>query len=239
MKKPITLLILLALALTARAQNSLYDNEDTWRKAVPSAIARSSAFTLPKIDPALPNALLIGDSISIGYTNEVRNLLVRKMNVFRVPDNAQNTTHTLANIDTWLAGKKWDVIYCNWGLHDLTSRGPKPDAYAENLRLLIDKLRATGAAVVFATTTPIPPDNIGRLPGAELPYNAKALEVMREKNVLVSDLYAFALPRISLIQNPADVHFSSYGSAVLAQPVARAILNAHRGEKFSGYLKLK
>jgi acyl-CoA thioesterase-1 len=164
---------------------------------------------------------------------------VRKFNVFRVPDNAQNTTHTLEHLDEWLVGKKWAVIHCNWGLHDLTSRGPKPDDYAQNLAQLINKLRATGAIIVFATTTPIPPDNIGRQPGAELPYNAKAIEVMKAKRVFVNDLYSAALPNLEQWQQPADVHFSSFGSTMLAQKVARAILNAHRGPPYSDYLELK
>jgi hypothetical protein len=72
-----------------------------------------------------------------------------------------------------------------------------------------------------------------------LPYNTKALEVMKAKNVLVDDLYATALPHLEEWQQPADVHFSIHGSAMLAQKVARAVLNAHRGEKYAEYLRVK
>jgi acyl-CoA thioesterase-1 len=236
----ITALVILAAAPLAAAD--IYNDEAAWRAAVKAGGAGSADSTpmrFVKTDPALPDVLVIGDSISIGYINDVRNLLVRKFNVFRVPDNARNTTHTLEHLDEWLAGKKWAVIHCNWGMHDLTSRGPKPDAYAQNLAQLIDKLRATGATVIFATTTPIPPDNIGRQPGAELPYNAKALEIMKAKHVLVNDLYHAALPHLEQWQQPADVHFSPFGSAMLAQKVARAILNAHRGPPWSDYLEPK
>lgn len=34
-------------------------------------------------DPALPNVLIVGDSISIGYTRAVRAALAGKANVFR------------------------------------------------------------------------------------------------------------------------------------------------------------
>jgi acyl-CoA thioesterase-1 len=246
MKPPrvITTLFVLAVAPLLAAPLSaagIYNDEAAWRAAVKAGggSADSTPMRFVKADPALPDVLVIGDSISIGYINDVRTLLVRKFNVFRVPHNAQNTTHTLEHLDEWLAGRKWAVIHCNWGQHDLTSRGPKPDGYAQNLAQLIDKLRATGAIVVFATTTPIPPDSIGRQPGAELPYNAKALEVMKAKNVLVNDLHHAALPNLEQWQQPADVHFSSFGSAMLAQKVARAILNAHRGPPRSDYLKLK
>ncbi|MHC4536349.1 MAG: alpha/beta hydrolase, partial [Planctomycetota bacterium] len=42
-------------------------------------------------DPSLPRILLIGDSISIGYTLPVRKLLACKANVHRVPTNARHT----------------------------------------------------------------------------------------------------------------------------------------------------
>lgn len=40
-------------------------------------------------DPDLPRVLLIGDSISIGYTKPTRQLLAGKANVHRVPSNRQ------------------------------------------------------------------------------------------------------------------------------------------------------
>jgi acyl-CoA thioesterase-1 len=206
---------------------------------VAPSVAGLSSLRFYKGDPNLPNVLIIGDSISIGYTPEVRNLLNKVVNIYRVPDNAENTTHTLENLDAWLSDKKWAVIHCNWGLHDLTSKGPDVSGYGTNLKTLIDRLRATGAVVVFATTTPISQDNLGRLPGSELPYNAKALEVMKANKVLVNDLYNYALPILNTIQRPANVHYSSYGYAMLAQPVARAILAAIRGEAFDDYLELK
>jgi len=52
-----------------------------------------------KPDPGLPNVLILGDSISIGYTLSVRKLLQGKANVFRPctpggmkPENCQGTT---------------------------------------------------------------------------------------------------------------------------------------------------
>ena len=38
-------------------------------------------------NPNLPNVLLIGDSISIGYTLPVRVALMGEANVFRIPEN--------------------------------------------------------------------------------------------------------------------------------------------------------
>ena len=67
------------------------------------------------LDPNLPNVLIIGDSISIGYTSGVRDLLKGKANVIHNPGNAQGTTHGCKNLDAWLGDTKWDVIHFNWG----------------------------------------------------------------------------------------------------------------------------
>src|SRR5438552_10306989 len=77
------------------------------------------AFAAVKDDPALPRVLLIGDSISIGYTVPVRRLLKGQANVHRIPENGGPTSNGLKKIDSWLGDKKWDVIHFNWGLHDL------------------------------------------------------------------------------------------------------------------------
>ena len=71
----------------------------------------------------LPRVLLIGDSISVGYTLPTRKALEGVANVHRIPFNGSDTGVALQNIEPWLAstgsGKKWDVIHFNWGLHDL------------------------------------------------------------------------------------------------------------------------
>jgi acyl-CoA thioesterase-1 len=54
-------------------------------------------------------------------------------------------------------------------------------------------------------------------------YNEAALRVMQENGIRVNDLYAFALPRLTGIQLPVNVHFTEEGSAVLAREVARVI----------------
>src|SRR5438270_12669603 len=67
----------------------------------------------------LPRVLLIGDSISIGYTEPVRALLAGKANVHRIPTNGAHTGNGLQNLDAWLGTSRWAVIHFNFGLHDL------------------------------------------------------------------------------------------------------------------------
>ena len=53
-------------------------------------------------NPKLPRVLLIGDSISIGYTLPTREFLKGKANLHRIPTNGGPTTKGLASIDAWL-----------------------------------------------------------------------------------------------------------------------------------------
>ena len=63
---------------------------------------------------ALPRVLLIGDSISMGYTEPTRKLLQGKANVVRIPVNGGPTTTGLENLEKWLGAEWWDVIHFNW-----------------------------------------------------------------------------------------------------------------------------
>jgi hypothetical protein len=195
--------------------------------------------------PGLPRVLLIGDSISMGYTLPVRELLKGKANVHRVLTNC-GPTKGPEKVDAWLVdmrtgGEKWDVIHFNFGLHDLkhsddkgtlvpvtteSKRQVSLEDYEKNLRAIVAKLKATGAKLIWCSTTPVPVGARGRVPGDEVLYNEIALKIMKENNIAVDDLYTFAKPKLDKIQNKADVHFSAAGSKELAGQVASTIETA-------------
>ena len=204
-------------------------------------------------DPKLPNVLIIGDSISIGYTLEVRKLLAGKANVFRPtskdgkgPENCSGTTAGVQNIDRWLGNTKWAVIHFNWGLHDLkhVTKDGKPSSeesdpvqatveqYSKNLEEIVKKLKATGAKLIFATTTPVVPGTKSPLREPEAPgkYNEAAVKIMAANGIKVNDLYGFVLPQIEKLQLPKNVHFKPEGSKALAEQVAKAIDEALSGK---------
>ena len=197
-----------------------------------------------EIDPALPMVLIIGDSISIGYTGPVRELLAGKANVIHNPGNSQGTTHTKANLDSWIeANDKWDVIHFNLGLHDLkhvkvagtseNSNDPNDPqqadlaTYESNMKEIVARLKQTDAKLVFATTTPYPagvkplriPEDAGR-------YNEVASKIMEANAIPVNDLYSAILPKLGDLQKPVNVHFTPEGSAFLAEKVSAEILKA-------------
>jgi len=216
---------LMILALAAATADSAQPGKAAAKKRPPSP-----AFAAVTDDPALPRVLLIGDSISIGYTPAVREALSGKANVHRAPTNCGPTIRGLESLDEWLGDGRWDVIHFNWGLHDLKfmddgKRQVPLDEYEKNLNELVVRLKKTGAKLIWCSTTPVPEGcSPPRTDEDVLAYNAVAKKIMEAGGIAIDDLYAFALPKLRQIQLPANVHFTPEGSAVLAEQVAQSIL---------------
>lgn len=188
----------------------------------------------------LPRVLLIGDSISMGYTLDVREMLKGKANVHRIPTNGGPTTNGLKNIKAWLGDSKWDVIHFNWGLHDLKyiaedpSKRADPKApgshlqvpladYEKNLAELVKLMQATGAKLIWCNTTPVPAGSDGRVEGDEKKYNEAAARVMTAAGIPTDDLCTHANAKLKDVQLPANVHYSPSGYHYLAEKVASVI----------------
>ncbi|MCY3868337.1 MAG: SGNH/GDSL hydrolase family protein [Gemmatimonadetes bacterium] len=195
------------------------------------------AFEPIEDEPGLPRVLIIGDSISIGYTVPVRELLKGKANLYRPLTNCGPTKRGVEEIENWLGDGSWDVIHFNWGLHDIvymTEQGERVDPpqgqhqvranhYEQNLDTLVKRLKQTGAKLIWCATTPVPEGASIRKPGDEIEYNAIAQKVMDAHGIPTHDLYTYAMERLDDIQLPANVHFSKEGSAVLAKSVVQHI----------------
>jgi acyl-CoA thioesterase-1 len=184
-------------------------------------------------DPRLPRVLLIGDSISISYTLPVRALLAGKANVHRIPENGGPTSHGLERLEAWLGTGRWDLIHFNFGLHDIrrVRQGPHQVSlpqYEANLRQIVQRLRATGATLLWASTTPVPDLGVNppRCDTDVRAYNAAALGIMEENGIAVNDLYADVAPNLAALQFPANVHFTAEGARALGRRVAACIETA-------------
>ncbi|MEZ0299082.1 MAG: SGNH/GDSL hydrolase family protein [Candidatus Methylacidiphilales bacterium] len=196
-------------------------------------------------DPALPNVLLLGDSISIGYEPFVTQALKGKANVYRIMGSEDltvrvqgglrlSTDSALKHLDGWLGDVKFSVIHFNWGLHDVKQQGEgkgthqvELEEYKTNLQALVTRLKATGAKLIWASTTPVPrgadKGPIGRKAGDEIPYNEAAKAIMEKEGIPVDDLHGLVAPRLSETQRTANVHFTDAGSKLLGDEVARHI----------------
>lgn len=192
-------------------------------------------------DPVKPNVLVIGDSISIGYTPYVKGSLEGRAVVTHNAGNAQDSNNGVSNIDAWIGGGRWDVISFNFGLWDLCYRLPGPitatnrdkihgtisvpvEQYRANLRIIATKLKATGARIVYQTTTVVPAAEPGRYSSDVTIYNDAAKSVMRDLGIAVNDLQAVsaALPD-SMRESNTDVHYTEAGYSEIAKSVTASI----------------
>ncbi|MFO7946559.1 MAG: SGNH/GDSL hydrolase family protein, partial [Armatimonadota bacterium] len=178
---------------------------------------------------SLPKVLLIGDSISMGYSEPVKRLLKDGADVRRIPMNGGPTPRGLANLDKWLGDEDWDIIHFNFGLHDTWYRNGKnrsvsPDEYEENLREIVTRLQETGAKLIWANTTPVPEKvEPGWYSKDIVLYNKIARQVMEENGVAINDMYSRALECLDEIQPPDNIHFTEHGYRVMAEWIAESI----------------
>jgi hypothetical protein len=192
----------------------------------------------------LPKALLIGDSISIGYTPHVVVALKGKVDVRHHKGNAQHTGTGQKMLDRWLGETDWDVIHFNWGLWDLCYRHPQSkeqgrrdkergtlttsfEQYEKNLDQLAARLKKAKAKLIWAHTTTVPKGEAGRKVGDDDKYNEAAARVMKKHGIEINDLNALtdSFPADFSVR-PGDVHYKTEGSKKLGQAVALKIMEA-------------
>jgi lysophospholipase L1-like esterase len=194
------------------------------RYKVDKFAGRTTAWDHVWDDPKLPRVLLIGDSISRGYTLPVREALAGRANVHRAPANCGSTTKGLRKLDTWLGDGHWDVIHFNFGIHD---RNLPPETYAANLEGIIASLQTTGATLIWARTTPpATADNAEKFSPAQCEaVNRVADDIMKKHGIAVNDLCTPVESRLADLQVRNNVHFNAEGYDFLGRKVAAAILD--------------
>lgn len=231
------LIILPPHAAAGEGEDGEYQSpgEIEWFSRVRQRLRSHPSMEYVEDDPDLPRVLLMGDSISMGYTLPVREMLQGKANIHRIPANGGETQRGLNNLTRWLGGEPWDVIHFNFGIHDLKhiingrwdiegDPVSSPEIYERNLRELVERLQATGASLIWASTTPIPEGAPGVHAGREVELNRIAARIMQENDIPVNDLYAHMSRRLEDFQRPRNVHFHEDGSRYLAEAVAAEVL---------------
>jgi len=197
----------------------------------------------------LPEVLIIGDSISNGYTPHVAQLLKEKAIVKHHRGNAQHTGTGLKKLDQWIGKIEWDVIHFNWGLWDLCYRHSESkvqgkrdkvngtitttlEQYEKNLDKLVTRLKKTDAKLIWAHTTVVPEKEAGRIVGDDKKYNDVAARIMQEYGVTINDLHSLskAFP-FEHFKKPGDVHYTMDGYKKLAEQVADKLLTTLGGEQ--------
>jgi len=171
----------------------------------------------------------IGDSVSIGYKDKLSFDAGYEYNVLRPNDNCRNSYYTLQNIDLWLSQlpKPPTLIVWNNGIWNTVvgyAGDPIQDQmtsvydYTVQIQAIATKLKATGARVIFLTTTHIDLNTSVFTAGYEVQLNQAAQRVLPNMGIEVLDLNAFSL---SLEVDKVDaVHYNTDGYNKLADFIA-------------------
>jgi len=175
-------------------------------------------------DDRLLRVLLIGDSIAVGYSPVVTELLKERVNVDRYGTSRSINDPALIQETRFVMNQyRYVVIHFNNGLHGWHL---SDDAYAASLAeyaRLLQEL-GQGAKLVWASSTPLTvhdhPDTLEPEKNARvLSRNAVAAEIMLQQGLPIDDLYGAVVERPEL-RSPDGSHYNGEGQQVLGKTVA-------------------
>lgn len=188
--------------------------------------------------------LIIGDSISIGYTPFVESHFSDKATVKHNPGNAQHSSKGLANIKEWIGDEQWDVVQINWGLWDICYRHPDSkikghrdkvngsvtntvEEYSANLDSIVSIIKeSTDATIIFVTTSFVPEKEPGRYAIDAVQYNIAAKKIMAKHGIIVNDIYEKSVPiHNKYNKGTGDVHYTKKGYEELSKIIIDFIEN--------------
>ena len=137
MKQIIIFLSFITLSSGAFSQSEdIYQDSLNWKKAIGEA--SGAAWEFVDANPDLPNVLIVGNSISIGYTPYVRENLKGIANLYRIPENGGETRKGVGKMKFWLSETEWDIIHFNFGFR--SSRNKRSFAVSNRTSAFIKQL---------------------------------------------------------------------------------------------------
>jgi len=205
--KTLNALLILALGIALSACAHKKSADDVCNETIPASDGR-------------PTILVIGDSISIGWMNQViANDSLPNYQVVHNPCNAKFSTYTLENIDGWLSARpQFYAIVWNNGLWDIASWvNTSGSDYQLNEAEIAHKIMAKTSRPLFLLTTGVPVNTPYRNDANVAAYNALAVQVINtELGLPVLDLYtaSHSAPIVNEHVDPVqqdDVHYTTQG----------------------------
>jgi lysophospholipase L1-like esterase len=200
------------------------------------AIFILTLFSIAATSDKVRNVLIIGDSISIGYTPFVEKALAPGIVVSHNPGNGGSTIRGVDSTEVWLNHREWDLVVFNFGLHDLVYKDDQKkydvvngklsvslEDYRKNLEAIVAELKETTARLLFVTTTVVPENSPGRKVEDPARYNEVARAVMKRNGIPVVDLYTASLTIHPQNSKPGNVHYTDKGYELLAEELVKSI----------------
>lgn len=149
---------------------------------------------------------LIGDSITMGYREKVKEIMKNEANVVYPAENGRSSQYVIIMLRGWSGlcdadsvgvvqfnTGHWDIAHWNDEEISLTS----VDEYCKNVVRIYETLKRMykNAVIVYATTTPMNPNGENsvnfRYTWEMEKYNEAAKKALAGKDVVINDLFEF------------------------------------------------
>lgn len=173
--------------------------------------------------------VLLGDSIRMHYQPFVAEMMPED-EVWGPQENCAFAKWTLYALRFWREKlHEADVIHWNNGLHDVVQFFKEDgcfvsiEEYRDSILKIARELKKTGAAVIFATTTPILKDDHERKNADISAYNAAVTEDLRKMGVLIDDLHALVDANREAYISEDGTHMNEVGRRFCAEAVVKSI----------------
>lgn len=174
----------------------------------------------------------LGDSIRMQYAPRVKEMLGEKYDVFYPSENCRFSKYALRGMWDWKEGMKGSrIVHWNnglWDICDIFGDGlfTSKEEYVANMLRVADILLSRHETVIFATTTPVRPENPHNKNEWIEDYNAAIVPLLKEKGVIINDLYSLVAADISRYVSDDLIHLSEEGIQLCARAVEKAVLDA-------------
>ena len=174
---------------------------------------------------------LLGDSIRLQYEKRVAELLGEGFEVFGPKENCRFAKYTLRGLFDWrksMAGSR--IVHWNnglWDICDLFGDGlfTSEEEYLANMLRIADILLSKHEKVIFATMTPVSDKNVYNKNTDIERYNHLVSEKLREKGVIINDLYFLVNADRDRYISEDNIHLTEEGIEACAKQVAEVILS--------------
>lgn len=178
----------------------------------------------------MKKVVLIGDSIRmIGYGNSVADRLAKEFEVWQPDDNCRFAKYTLRGLWDWQDGIRGaDIIHWNNGLWDVCclfgdGEFTPIDEYVEIMLRLAKLFKERATTVIFATTTPVRPENLHNKNETIAAYNEALIPKLEKMGIVINDLYTPLSKDVYKYISDDMIHLSEEGISVAADMVEAVI----------------
>ncbi|MDD6736163.1 MAG: SGNH/GDSL hydrolase family protein [Clostridiales bacterium] len=207
----------------------------------------------------MKKVMLIGDSIRLGYQQDVIKELEGEFYVWGTGDNCRFAKYTLNELGRMFEGfskdstpeidnsllmptaeLKGDIVYpdiIHWnnGLWDTSIVCEEDGAftpipeYISYMSKILRELRKVTDKIIFATTTRVKPDNPNQRNEIIAEYNKYIVDFMNKEGVAVNDLNALVSSDIDRFISADNIHLSEDGKAACAKQIAQYVRKIAKG----------